>query len=270
MAVDEASRLAAVRDGRRTVELEYRWVGSSAAGAQLVLFLHEGLGSVEMWRDFPARLCEAGGLRGLVWSREGYGRSTPRAHGEAWPADFMHRQARETLPALLEAVGVDAKRTPPWLFGHSDGGSIALIFAASYPEQASGLIVLAPHIFVEEVSIVSIRQAREAYRDSDLRSRLARYHQDPESAFWGWNDAWLSPDFRSWNIEPLLPRIRCPVLAIQGRDDEYGTMAQIDGIAAAIAGAQLLKLDACGHSPHRDQPAAVIAAALQFIGAQQQ
>ena len=204
-------------------------------------------------------------MRGLVWSRAGYGRSTPRARGESWPLDFMHRQAREALPALLEAVGVDAARSPPWLFGHSDGGSIALIHAATFPARVAGLIVLAPHIFIEDVSIASIRQARESYRSTDLRARLARYHDDPDSAFWGWNDAWLSPDFRSWNIESLLPLIRCPVLAVQGRGDEYGTMAQIDGIVASVAGAQRLELDECGHSPHRDQPEAVIAAALAFI-----
>jgi len=261
------SLLADIRWGERPIHLEYRWVGRDDAAAPLLVFLHEGLGSVGMWRDFPQRLCEAGGLRGLVWSRPGYGASTPRADDESWDADFMHRQAREVLPLFLQAVGIDAGLCRPWLFGHSDGGSIALIHAAAFPARVSGLIVLAPHIFVEDLTITSIQQARTTYRSTDLRTRLARYHDDADSAFWGWNDVWLSPAFRHWNIEALLPSVRCPVLAVQGEDDEYGTMAQIDGIAAAVPGAQLLKLAACGHSPHRDQPEAVIAATLDFIAA---
>jgi pimeloyl-ACP methyl ester carboxylesterase len=261
-------RRTAIRQGDRTLELEYRWAGSGDADAPLVVFLHEGLGSVAMWRDFPDRLCDSGGLRGLIWSRAGYGRSTARLDGERWGADFMQRQAREVLPPFLQALGVDTAREPPWLFGHSDGASIALLYAADFPGRVAGLIVLAPHIFVEDLTIANIEQARETFRSTDLRARLARYHDDVDSAFWGWNDVWLSAQFRPWNIESSLPSIRCPVLAMQGCDDEYGTMAQIDGIARALPGTLLLRLASCGHSPHRDQPEAVIAATVAFIAAQ--
>ena len=247
------------------LSLEVQWVGSADPGLPVVVFLHEGLGSVAMWKDFPQRLCDAVAARGLVFSRPGYGGSTPRPHGERWSPDFMQRQANELLPALLAALGIDTARRPPWLFGHSDGGSIALIHAASFPGRLAGAIVLAPHLFVEELSVTSIRAAREAYRDGGLRERLARYHADVDSAFYGWNDIWLDPAFRDWNIEALLPAIRCPLLAIQGRDDEYGTLAQIDGIAAALPGTRRLVLDACGHSPQRDQPQAVIDAVLALL-----
>ncbi|MCG2592343.1 alpha/beta hydrolase [Ramlibacter sp. XY19] len=243
------------------VRIEYQWVGNRERAAPVVVFLHEGLGSVAMWRDFPARLCDAAGVRGLVYSRPGYGKSTPRAAGEQWQPDFMHRQAREVLPALLRALEVER----PWLFGHSDGGSIALLYAAAFPQALRGAIVLAPHILVEEVSVTSIAQAREAYRNTDLRARLARYHDDVDSAFWGWNDIWLSPAFRDWSIEEELAAIRCPLLAVQGVDDEYGTLEQVRGIARRVPQAELLELPACGHSPHKDQPDTVIAAATAFL-----
>lgn len=256
---------ATVREQGRTVQLEYRWVGPAASGAPLLVFLHEGLGSASMWKDFPAQLCAAGGWRGLVYSRRGYGRSTPRPHGERWAPDFMHVQAREVLPAFLAAAGVDVGRDPPWLFGHSDGASIALIHAATHPEGVAGLIVLAPHIFVEDLAVHSIEQAKYAYSSTELRGKLARHHHDVDSAFWGWNDIWLDPAFRHWNIESLLPSIRIPVLAVQGHNDEYGTMAQIDGLAALVPQAESLKLDDCGHSPHRDQSEALIRATTDFV-----
>jgi pimeloyl-ACP methyl ester carboxylesterase len=250
----------------RPVRIEHQWIGVEDADAPLIVFLHEGLGSVAMWRDFPARLCAATGCRGLVYSRPGYGRSTPRAAGEAWLSDFMHRQAHELLPALLAALGVDTPPARPyWLFGHSDGGSIALLHAARWPERVAGTVVLAPHILVEEVSVASIAQARTAYETTDLRHRLARYHDDPDSAFWGWNGIWLHPDFRAWSIADELAQIRGPLLAIQGLDDEYGTLAQIRGIAARCPQTRLLELPACGHSPHRDQPQAVIEAVQALI-----
>jgi pimeloyl-ACP methyl ester carboxylesterase len=256
---------ATVAQRGRPVRLEYRWVGADDRAAPLVVFLHEGLGSASMWKDYPAQLCEAGGFRGLVYSRTGYGRSTPRAPGERWATDYMHVQAREVLPAFLDAVGVDVRADPPWLFGHSDGASIALIYAATYPDGLAGLIVLAPHIFVEDLSVRSIEQAKSAYESTDLRRRLARHHADVDSAFWGWNDVWLDPAFRDWNIEPLLPAIRVPVLAVQGHDDEYGTMAQVDGLAAHVPQTEVLKLDDCAHSPHRDRPEAVTPATIDFI-----
>ena len=189
-------------------------------------------------------------MRGFVFSRYGYGRSTPRPHRERWTPDFMHVQAHEVLPALLREVGI----VRPWLFGHSDGASIALLHAARYHDVA-GVVAVAPHLFVEDISIASIRKARVAYETTDLRQRLARYHDDVDSAFYGWNDVWLSPDFRVWNIERELATISCPVLAVQGTDDEYGTLAQVRAIARLLPGrATVLELERCGHSPHRDRP----------------
>jgi pimeloyl-ACP methyl ester carboxylesterase len=258
-----ADRIAVRVDADR-LEIEVAWAGAANPAAPLMIFLHEGLGSVAMWKDFPGRLCDACGVRGLVYSRPGYGRSTPRPASQRWHPDFMHRQAGQVLPALLDTLGIDGRYL---LFGHSDGGSIALIHAAHSPARVAGAIVLAPHILVEEFGLASIRQARDTYRTGDLRARLARFHDDVDSAFWGWNDVWLAPEFRGWQLDQELGRIRCPVLAIQGFDDPYGTMVQIDGIAARAArpeGTTLLKLAQCGHSPHRDQPDAVIAASKAF------
>jgi pimeloyl-ACP methyl ester carboxylesterase len=246
----------------RPVQIELAWVGVPDSSAPLLVFLHEGLGSVSMWRDFPARLCGALGWRGLVYSRPGYGQSTPRAAGERWGTDFMHRQAEELLPALLDALAVQGRYA---LFGHSDGGSIALLHAAHAPQRVAAAVVLAPHILVEEFGLASIRQARQQYLHGDLHRRLARHHADVDSAFFGWNDIWLAPAFARWNISARLPYIRCPVLAVQGTEDAYGTLAQIDGIAAALPGTRLLTLPACGHSPHRDQPEAVIAACQALL-----
>ena len=247
----------------REVRIEHAFVGTGAATAPLMVFLHEGLGSLAMWKDFPALLCAAAGLRGLVYSRPGYGRSTPRAAAETWAPDFMHRQAHEVLPALLRALGIDVREQPPWLFGHSDGGSIALLHAASHP--VAGVAVVAPHLFVEDVSVASIQQARQAYTHGKLKAGLAKYHDDPDSAFHGWNDVWLSPAFRSWNIEAQIAGITAPLLAVQGEDDEYGTLAQIRNIQAQVPRAQLLEIPRCGHSPHRDQPQRLIDAVRAFV-----
>jgi pimeloyl-ACP methyl ester carboxylesterase len=263
------SSLALVATSSQRFDIEYQFVGTAGANAPLIVFLHEGLGSVSMWRDFPATLCETVGARGLVYSRPGYGLSTPRTANEKWGVEFMHVQAREVLPALLVALNVDTTKNPPYLFGHSDGGSIALIHAASFPNSVAGLIVAAPHTFVEKLSVDSIANTRDAYLTSELKSKLARHHRDPDSAFWGWNDIWLDPAFLAWNINALLPRIDCPVLAIQGEDDEYGTMSQIDNIATALPATTMLKLASCGHSPHRDQPNAVIGAVRRFVNTTQ-
>lgn len=244
----------------RVLEIECAWVGVADSPHPVVVFLHEGLGSVSMWRDFPQAFCEANGLRGFVYSRPGYGRSTPRPRDEHWAPDFMHVQAHEVLTRVLAAAGIER----PWLLGHSDGGSIALLAAARM--DLPGIVVMAPHCFVEDVSVTSIAAARDAYETTDLRQRLAKHHADVDSAFRGWNDAWLSPAFRDWNIEAELATIRCPILAVQGIDDEYGTLRQIEAIRDALPGqTRLLAIPECGHSPHRDQPAAVIREAGAFI-----
>jgi pimeloyl-ACP methyl ester carboxylesterase len=252
----------------RTVRIEHRFVGVAQATAPLIVFLHEGLGSLAMWKDFPQQLCMAVGARGLVYSRPGYGRSTPRAAEEAWGLDFMHRQAHEVLPALLQALHIDTLTQRTWLFGHSDGGSIALLYAARFAHRIAGAVVLAPHIMVEEQSVASIEVARVSYESTDLRQRLARYHDDPDSAFYGWNRIWLHPPFRQWSIESEIAAISCPLLAVQGVDDEYGTLEQIRGIQRRVPCTQLLELPECGHSPQRDQPQAVVGAVKNFMQTQ--
>ncbi|MDG9967538.1 alpha/beta hydrolase [Achromobacter mucicolens] len=266
-AADSDTVFAGIHARGRDLRLECRWIAPQRTDAPLIVFLHEGLGSVSMWKDLPMQVCEAAGCRGLVYSRYGYGRSTARPRDDAWPVDFMHREAHDVLPALLEVLGVNARRDKPVLFGHSDGGSIALLYAARYPDAVAGVIAAAPHILVEDVSVTSIAAARKAYLESDLRARLGRHHQDVDSAFWGWNDIWLNPEFRAWNIEDELSRIACPVLAIQGTGDEYGTLAQVQGIRRRAPQTELLEIPDCGHSPHRDQPATVIQAVARFVGA---
>jgi pimeloyl-ACP methyl ester carboxylesterase len=253
--------------GRET-RIEHAWFARDRRNAPLMVFLHEGLGSLAMWKDFPQRVCEALGCRGLVYSRPGYGRSTPRASDEVWESDFMHRQAHEVLPLLLEALDIDATRERLWLFGHSDGGSIALLYAARFADRTAGVVVLAPHILVEDLSITSIEGARQAYLKTDLRDRLGRYHDDADSAFWGWNRIWLDPRFRHWSIADEVRSITCPVLAVQGIDDEYGTLEQIRGLARRVPQTQLLELADCGHSPYRDQPDALVRAVASFFRTQ--
>jgi pimeloyl-ACP methyl ester carboxylesterase len=247
--------------GARELDLEVAWVGEAACAPPVVVFLHEGLGSVSAWREFPARYCEAAVRRGLVYSRYGYGASTPKPPGERWSPDFMHREAHDVLPALLATLGIER----PWLFGHSDGGSIALLHAARH--AVAGLVAVAPHVFVEDLSVASIEAARAAYETTDLRARLARHHADPDSAFRGWNDIWLDPAFRGWNIERDIETVACPVLAVQGEDDEYGTLEQVRAVARHVPGTELLLIPACGHSPHRDQPELLIREATRFMRA---
>jgi pimeloyl-ACP methyl ester carboxylesterase len=242
--------------GRR---LEYRRVAATRPTAPTLVFLHEGLGSVSLWREFPTAVAQETGCGALVYSRYGYGRSDVLE--APFQVDYMHREARDVLPELLEKLGI----VDPLLVGHSDGASIALIYAAAHPEM-KGLIVLAPHVFVEEISVRSIAAARETFESSDLPKRLARHHADPARTFYGWNDIWLHPDFRAWNIEEVLPQIACPLLAIQGLDDIYGTMEQLAAIERRAGGTvKLVKLESCGHSPHRDQPEATRAAMVEFI-----
>ncbi|RKT26631.1 pimeloyl-ACP methyl ester carboxylesterase [Paraburkholderia sp. RAU2J] len=263
-AGDFAELPAAVSHG--PLRIEYRWVNETSLDAPIAVFLHEGLGSVAMWRDWPQVLCERLGMRGLVYSRPGYGLSTPRAHDMKWPVDFMTAQARDILPALLDALSIEMQeRKRMWVIGHSDGGSIALLYAALHPEALAGAVVIAPHVFVEDISVESIAQTKRLYETNNLRDKLARYHADVDSAFYGWNDIWLNPAFRQWTIATELASIRQPLLAVQGHDDNYGTMAQIDTIAARVPHARLVKLDACGHSPHRDAPEKLNEAIEAFV-----
>jgi pimeloyl-ACP methyl ester carboxylesterase len=254
-AISESRVPFVVAGGHR---LEYAWYGPDESERPPIVMLHEGLGSVSMWRDFPQRLADATGRRTLAYSRYGYGQSDPLT--EPRRVDYMHAEALAALPQLLDALAI----REPVLFGHSDGASIALIHAAC-AQRTAALIALAPHVFVEPSGVASIAATRSTYLDGDLREKLARHHADVESAFWGWNDIWLHPDFTAWNIEALLPAIACPMLAIQGLDDEYGTMAQLDRIARGVPELRRLELEDCGHSPHRDQPEAVLAAAAHFL-----
>ncbi|WP_416545507.1 alpha/beta fold hydrolase [Limnohabitans sp. DCL3] len=236
-----------------------------------LVFLHEGLGSVALWRDWPTQLCQQLGCAGWVYSRRGYGQSEPVAdvrgpscsvgqtrQGRLLP-DYMHHEALQVLPALLENLGIER----PVLVGHSDGGTIALIHACHF--EVAACVVMAPHVMVETLSIEAIRAAKHAFEKGALRQRLAPYHADVDTAFWQWNDVWLSEAFRTFDIRSELPGISAPLLAIQGEQDPYGTMAQIDDIAKGVPQTQLLKLPDCGHSPHRDKPQAVIQAVQHFI-----
>ncbi|HZY20528.1 MAG TPA: alpha/beta hydrolase [Ramlibacter sp.] len=248
------------------VGLEVRRLDAPAgapARAPLV-FLHEGLGSVAMWRDWPQQLCEATGRAGIVYSRQGYGASDPvpdvRGTGRLRP-DYMHREAFEVLPGLLRALDVAA----PVLLGHSDGGTIALLHASRHPVGAC--VVMAPHVLVEDVSIASIAQARDAFLAGPLRERLARYHRDVDVAFWQWNDVWLSQGFRAFDIRADCRRIAAPVLAMQGLDDAYGTLRQIEEIAPTAGRFETEVVPDCGHSPHRDQPGVVTARIASFLAA---
>jgi pimeloyl-ACP methyl ester carboxylesterase len=224
-----------------------------------MVFLHEGLGSLSMWRDFPQKVADATGCEAIVYSRAGYGRSDPVALPRT--TRYMHDEGLTVLPAFLDALQLDR----PILFGHSDGGSIALICAGATATPLAGVIAMAPHVLVEDLSVTSIAQAKVAWQSTDLPARLGKYHTDVQAAFWGWNDIWLHPDFRAWNIEEYVPNITCPVLALQGEDDEYGTLDQIDRLAAAARDVELVKLADCRHSPHKDQPEAVIAVVGEFV-----
>ena len=236
---------------------------AAGRGAQLrspLVFLHEGLGAIELWRSFPSEVRAAAGEPAmLVYSRAGYGRSGPASLPRA--VTYMHDEADAVLPSLLSRFGI----ARPILIGHSDGASIAMLHAgAGHPVAA--LALLAPHVFVEDVSVASIAAARDTYATSDLRDRLGRYHDDPDAAFRGWNDVWLSSPFRSWNIEDRLPGVRCPVLLIQGEDDAYGTLAQLDAIEAGVGGpVRRLVLAGVGHAPHVEAPDPTRAAIVELI-----
>ncbi len=236
------------------------WGGSPAEKPTVVL-LHEGLGSVGLWRSFPEKLSERTGYCVFAYSRGGYGQSNrvplPR------PLDYMTREAVEVLPQVLDAIGF--KRGI--LCGHSDGASIAAIYAGSVKDfRVRGLCLISPHFFTEPEGLASIAEAKLLYETGDLRQRLAKYHADVDNAFWGWNGAWLDPGFKRWNIEDSIPYMRVPVLAVQGRQDQYGTLAQIDALAdGAYAPVDTAILDDCKHSPHIEQPEHTLDAVSDFL-----
>lgn len=246
--------------------IEYeRVIAKQPAAVPPIVLLHEGLGSLAQWRDFPQLLADATGAEVIVYSRFGYGRSTPLGPGRHLrKPDYMHVEALESLPELIDAFGIER----PVLVGHSDGASIALLQAgglAPAKRVLSGVVVLAPHVFVEQEAIDGILKTREIYGTTPLRERLGKYHDDVDSTFWGWFDIWTDPAFRSWNIEAYLPRIDCPVLAIQGNEDEYGTLEQIERIVRQVAKVESVAIPQCGHSPHKDHPETVLVAIARFF-----
>ncbi len=242
-------------------QLEYAWWGPRPGAGPTLVFLHEGLGCLDLWRDFPRQLSEATGLGAFAYSRLGYGRSDPVQLPR--PLSYMHDEA-----ALLREVLVAAGVTEPLLIGHSDGASIAIIYSGSEARPpVRALILEAPHLFAEEFGLNTITQMADEFRTTDLPKKLARYHgANLEGAFWGWNRAWLNPDFRSWNIETYLPRIHAPILVLQGLDDRFGTANQVKAIQRKASGpVEVQMLAACGHSPHRDQPRTVLESMGGFV-----
>ncbi len=240
--------------------LDHRWIDGTAPAAPTLVFLHEGLGSIGLWRDFPERVAAATGAPTLVYSRLGHGRSDPFLYRRGM--DYLHREALDVLPAVLDHFGIEN----PVLVGHSDGASIALIHAASSGRPVRGLVLEAPHSFVEPVTLAGIRDAVEAARTTDLLEKMGRHHNDAPALFSAWADTWLTPPFADWNIEALLPAILCPTLVIQGEADEYGTPEQVHAITRQASGpAEGLLLPDCRHTPHRDQPEAVLDATVRFI-----
>ncbi len=260
--------------------LEYRWINGLDPGAPPLVFLHEGLGSVSLWRDFPDRVAEATGCPALIYSRRGSGASEPLAPPYRQPRDYLHIEALEVLPRVLDHFGLHR----PILFGHSDGATIALIHAGGAGtlspiggagalgptgkagREVAAVIIEAPHVTVEPKALTAISAALEAWHTTDLPHKLARHHHHPEGAFRGWADAWLHPDFHDLDIQPLLSDISCPLLVIQGEDDEYGTLAQVEAVARQVSGpTETLILPHCRHSPHRDRPTVVLDAILTFL-----
>ncbi|HEY6822125.1 MAG TPA: alpha/beta hydrolase [Burkholderiales bacterium] len=245
--------------GRR---LEYQWVGEPIPRKPVLVFLHEGLGSIRQWRDFPSKLAQAMGWPALVYDRYGYGQSDVLQEARR-TVRFMHDEALNALPQVLSFFRIEN----PVLVGHSDGASIALIYAGA-AHAVKAVVAMAPHVFIEPICVEAIRKAVQTFEASDLPQRLGRYHRNPTKTFYGWADVWRDSDFGVWDIRAeYLERIRCPVLAIQGYGDEYGTMAQLDEIAAHVEGpCELLKLEDCGHTPFRDQPEKTLSAVSAFLG----
>jgi pimeloyl-ACP methyl ester carboxylesterase len=243
-------------DGKR---LETLWIGPQQSDRATIVMLHEGLGSIALWKDFPDRLAARTGCGVLLYSRYGHGNSDKLM--EKRPVTFMHHEGEVVLPELLQKLQIER----PILLGHSDGGSIALIFAGKHPDAVRALILEAPHVFVEDLSVASITQAKVNYQTTELPRKLSRHHAHVHATFWGWNDIWLDPDFRSWNIEEYLAAVRCPVLCIQGEEDEYGTRAQVEAIKAQVPQTEIVMLPDCKHSPHRDQAERTLERMAEFV-----
>lgn len=229
------------------------------SGLPSIVLLHEGLGSVRHWKDFPMKLAEATRAEIFVYSRYGHGESDPLEGPRT--VTYMHHEAHVVLPEILRQAGIER----PVLLGHSDGASIAILYAGRFPDSPVGLILEAPHVFVEDLTVSSIADARLQYEQTDLPKRVARHHADPDSLFWGWNNIWLDPNFREWNVESYLDAIQCPVLVIQGADDQYGTLRQVEAIRGRIPRASTLVLDDCKHAPHRDRRDATLVAIRDFV-----
>ena len=243
------------------VKLEGRWVGPAPADAPTLVLLHEGLGCVGLWGDFPSKLAAATGCGVFAYSRAGYGKSDPVPLPR--PLTYMHDEARDVLPKLLDAIGLRRG----FLVGHSDGASIAAIHAGMFDDaRLDGIVLIAPHVFTEDMGIASIEAAKKAYETGDLKRKLARWHANVDSAFLGWNGAWLDPDFRKWDLTAFLPSIAKPLLVVQGEADQYGTMAQIEAIVGLSGGrVETAILPGVGHSPHREAPDAAVAAISGFV-----
>lgn len=241
--------------------LEYKWIGSGPDKTPTLVFLHEGLGCLAMWKDFPAQVVASTGCGAFLYSRHGYGTSDPMEGPRT--LRYLHDEALLVLPEVLRKTEI----RHPILIGHSDGASIALIYAGHSASDRLGLVLEAPHVFVEDVTVEGMAQAGEIYHSSDLPQKLARYHgEQADAVFQSWYDTWLNPDFRAWNIEEYLPRITCPVMIIQGEDDEYGTGRQVDAVRSQVSGpAEVLMLPNCGHAPHRDQAEATLTAMVRYI-----
>jgi pimeloyl-ACP methyl ester carboxylesterase len=257
-ALPARSREWYIADGKR---LESLRLAGLYPNRPTIVLLHEGLGSVSQWRDFPERIARETGCEVFVYSRYGHGQSDLLE--ESRDVSYMHHEAQVVLPELLRQASISR----PILLGQSDGASIALLYAAKFGEDVAGLILEAPHVFVEDLTIDSIARAKVEYETTDLPRKLARHHKDADRTFWGWNNIWLDPRFRSWNIESYLDSIRCPVLVIQGQDDEYGTVQQLEAIQTRIPSARIALLPQCKHAPHRDQPEATLQSIFTFVNA---
>ncbi|WP_375306696.1 alpha/beta hydrolase [Bradyrhizobium sp. A11] len=246
-----------------SASLEYKWLAPKAAAAPTIVMLHEGLGSVGLWGDFPEKLQQATGAGIFAYSRAGYGQSSPVALPR--PLDYMQREALDVLPKLLDAIGF--KRG--LLLGHSDGASIATIYAGAHQDhRLNGLVLIAPHFIVEDISIESIAAIKTTFETTDLKAKLARWHKDVDNAFYGWNGAWLDPKFRDWDISEYLAYIRVPIMVVQGAADQYGTLRQAEiAREECYCPVDLNVIPNAGHSPHREAPAATLEAVEQFARA---